>query len=147
MVGVTNIASALLTGLLLVAIVVALLRLRDWRRYTPGTADEPGGRLDRGYGLLAAAASRETTWTLGFLLLALGVGAAALLFLAGGPTGQMAGVAAALLGVLVLCGFLVLGVYRTIRFRGRTSAEAVAVSAWVVGSLFVLAVSINLLLA
>ncbi|WP_254545932.1 hypothetical protein [Halomarina pelagica] len=142
---VTNIASAFLTGLLLVAIVVALLRLRDWRRYDPASSDDRGGRLTGAYGVLAAAATRQATWILGFLLLALGVGAAAVLFLVGGPTGQMAGVAAALLGVLALCLFLVLGIYRTIRFRGRTSAEAFAVSAWVVGALFVLAVSVNLL--
>ncbi|MFC6834984.1 hypothetical protein [Halomarina ordinaria] len=141
----TNLASGLLTGAALACVVAVLLGLREGRRYSP-SSPERGDRLSRGAAALVAASRRPAVWTALFLLLSLAVGAGVVLALAGGPMSPLAGALAVASAVLALCAFLVVGVYRTVRFRGRTSAEAFAVSAWAVGALFVLAVSGLLLL-
>lgn len=142
----TPLVSAGLMGVLLVAVVIAVLAGRDWRH------EEAGGRRSASSGerasrLVRRAARSQLVWTLGFLALAVGFGGAVVLFLDGGPASATAGAAGVAVAVGVLLAFLGVGTYRTVRFRGRSSAGAAAVTAWTLGALFLLAVSVNLLLS
>lgn len=142
----TQLVSAGVTAAMLVAVVAAIVGVRDWRHEAtvPGGGKESLG--DRAYGLLSRGANSQTGWILGFLALSFALGGTVVVFLAGGPMSAAAGMAGTALGALVLFGFLAVGTYRTVRFRGRSSAGAAAVTAWTVGTLGVLAVVVDLLL-
>lgn len=142
----TQLVSAGLMGVLLVAIVAAVVSFRDWRHEegVPGGGSRTLGT--RTYGLVERGVHSQLVWVLGFLVLAFALGGAVVLFIAGGPMSADAGMTVALVTGLVLLAFLVVGMYRTVRFRGRSSASAAAVTAWTVGTLALVAIVANLLL-
>ncbi|MFC5972665.1 hypothetical protein ACFPYI_15115 [Halomarina salina] len=139
--------SAGLMGVVLVAVVAAVVGLRDWRSDDDRPEAEATSLGERAEGLLRSGMSSQLVWILGFLVLSFGLGGAVVLFLAGGPMSAMAAIAGVVLGVLVLLVFLSVGTYRTVRFRGRTSASAAAVTAWTLGLLFLVAVTVNLVVS
>lgn len=135
-------ASTLLMGLFLVA-VVAFLRLGDRREYSQ--------TLSRGdSGLVAAlrgATRSETAWIVAFLVVSFAAGLAAVAYVGGlFPAGAAAaGPVLAVVVALLVGGYLLWGAYTTARSRGYQSAAAVMVSTWVLGLLFVTAIAAYLL--
>lgn len=141
MVALGYVLSALVMGLILVGIVVFVTRM-DWQHYAP--EGRRRGALATGERLLGNPA----VWTLAFLLLALGSGAAAILALGGvavdRATRDLAMIAvfgafAAALGVA-----LAFSTYRSARFRGLNRAQAAGVGGWTVGLLLILSVVVKL---
>ncbi len=131
----------LIMGGLLVAVVLATLRGRDWKHYTPTIAPEETDRI-------TALMGSTTSWILLYVLAVLGLGVGALVLASGGEFVPVdAGVAWSLLrgvlGVLVV-GYIVLGTYFTLRSRGRASAQAAGVSLLLLGALFLLGLSLQL---
>ena len=143
----TQLVSAGLMGAVLVAVVAAVLVGRDWRHDDGVPGGESPALGTRGEAALRAGMSSQLVWILGFLVLAFGLAGAVVLFLAGGSMSATAATAGAAVAAVVLLVFLGVGTYRTVRFRGRSSAGAAAVTAWTLGVLFLVAVTVNLVLA
>lgn len=146
-------ASTLLTGVLLLAILGVIGRLRDWQRNAAASggggagerAPSPttGDRLER-------ALRSPTGWILTFLALVLGFGGGAVLFVSDPSVpGMSQGALQLLLAgafALVILAYVFLGVYVSARARGQKSAFAAMIGAWVLGLLFIAAISLQLLL-
>lgn len=135
----TYLASAVLMGLFLLAIVVATGRARDWHQYTPAGA---------GAGDVAASVSRTAknpaTWTLLFLLAVALVGAGVVLLFTGEAPAWAATVAIALLAVAAggsLLFFLFYGSYEWARSHGFGKPMAIMIAAWVIGLIVLVAIS------
>lgn len=133
-------ASTLVMGLLAVGVVVLVVRGRRWQHYTPRAAyamDAGDGRPRSG---LARVAGATGTWTVAYLLLALGFLAGAVVTLSGTLSGS-----ALIVGLMAaIVVYLVGGTYVAMRGNGRPSAQAAAGSAVVLGLLFVLGISVKL---
>jgi cbb3-type cytochrome oxidase subunit 3 len=144
---VSYLASTILMGLFLVA-VVALVRFSDRREYEAPSSRE-GGLARRAATWVVES---PMAWILGFLLLVFVAGGTSVLYVGGilpspsAATTQLAGTALAAVFALVLVGYLVWGAYATARSRGYQRSGAVAVGAWVVGLLFVVAIAAQLLM-
>jgi len=137
MVEVAYVASSVLMGALVVAIVVASLRLREWHDYTPPV--DPG---DSGW--LHGLADSPTVWIAVFLLLSVGFGGATVLYVSGAlPAGVLLPVLGAA-AFLVVVGYLFVGAYSSARSRGRPTSQAVAEGTMLTGFLFVLAIAAKL---
>ncbi|WP_132058741.1 hypothetical protein [Halorussus amylolyticus] len=143
-------ASALVTGLLLLAVWTVVARGPNWRHNDASTGEvgDLAGR-DRTVRLTQSPAM----WTAAFLVAAFVAGGGAVLIvsdgaLAGTLAAGIAGNATILVGVFValLLGYLLWGTYHSARFRGLHSAYAALLSAWVFGTLFVVVVAVNLVL-
>ena len=155
----TYLVSALLMGLFVVGVAVAVLRLRSWQRYT---VQLPRGRAataaeSRTAGSAPALPAEEFTlpgervadrlvhsqamWYLGFVVVALGFGAATLLTLG---TAGPATTTVILLFVLVLGLYLPVGLYVALRNRGHASARAVGETALVLGAVVTAVIVANL---
>jgi hypothetical protein len=156
MVAVTYAASAIVTGVLLVVVVLGLTSWADWRRGPPDAGGDGDGRSSER--LLAVVAIAAV------LIVIVGVALA----VAGGGTGAGAGAGAdggggdgdggsgvqglalvafgAFFGLL-LVGFLVWGVYSSARYRGLASAQAAGAGAWVLGMVLVVGITAALLFA
>ncbi|WP_135854247.1 hypothetical protein [Halorussus salinus] len=137
-------ASALVTGVALLAVWAFVVRMEDWRHYDPASAGSGGSA--------PADATRATdsvaAWAAGFFLLVLVVGGGTVLLVS--DAALVAGVGwmgLALAFGALLVGFLLWGTYSSARFRGLQSAQAALLSAWVFGSLFVAAIVAKLVLA
>lgn len=147
MVVITNLASTVLMGVVLVAVVGAFVRLRASPSETTRGKRSTASDLPR----IAGDAPRSTTdsdsdigssatpiaWVVGFLALVVVAGGGAIAFIAGNALPQIgtqaAGtVLAVILGGL-LCGYLLSGVYLSLRSHGRKSAEATGVALWLLG--------------
>ncbi len=142
-----NIASALLMGLFLIAIAAAFIRLRNWQ------PDVSVREAESGLDLIEDAIYHPATWTVLFVVVALGLTALAVVFVGGAPVPGMAMpgpdlVQAAFFGVvgLVFGAFLLLAIYAAAKNRGLSNAPAIAFSAIVVGLVFITIVTINLLI-
>jgi len=142
----TQLVSAGLMGVVLVGVVAVVVALRDWRRVEVLAADGPVSPGEHLYQSVDRGLNSQVVWVLGFLALTFVLGGAIVLFLDGGPMSAMAGMTVVAVAAVVLLAFVAFGMYRTVRFRGRSSAGAAAVTAWTLGSLFLLAVTVNLLL-
>lgn len=132
--------STALMGLFLVA-VVAFVRFSERREYVRSheSPDGPGvaSRLQNSIG----------AWIAAFLLLALGVGGGAVLFVSGDLPAGVARAGGVLLGVVLaasLAAYLGWGGYYIARGRGLGNAQAAAVGAWLLGLLFVAAIAVQL---
>lgn len=143
-----NITSALLMGLVLIAIAAAFMRVRNWERV--GSVREAESGLD----LVERALNSPATWTVLFVVLALGLTAMAVVFVGGAPVPGMPMpapglVEAAFIGLvgLVFGAFLFVAIYAGARNRGLSNAPAVAFSAVMLGLVFVTIVTIKLLVA
>jgi len=143
-----NITSALLMGLFLIAIAAVFIRLRNWQEVTSVREAESG--LD----LIEDALNNPATWTVVFVVVALGLTTLAVALVGGAPLpgltlpGQGL-IEAAFIGVvgLVFGVFLFLGLFVAARGRGLSNAPAVAFSAIMVGLVFITIVTIKLLIA
>lgn len=130
------IASALVTGGLLLGVLLLVSRLENWRQYDLAVPETRSRTAD--------IADSPAAWTAGFLLLALVAGGGAVLLVSdapllaalGGSWVPLVGVFGALLGA-----YLLWGTYSSARFRGLHSAQAALLSAWLFGMLFVAAVA------
>ncbi|WP_115865037.1 hypothetical protein [Halorussus litoreus] len=134
-------ASALVTGALLLAVWALASRLENWRTYEPAPA--AGGRGESG-GLGSPA-----TWSAGFVLMVAVVGGGAVLLVSDASLAAGIGgwtTVAGAFGALLL-GFALWGTYSSARSRGVHSAQAALLSAWLFGSLFVLVVAVKLLVS
>ncbi len=146
------VASALVMGFALVALTVALVRSRDWRRYA--TPQEAGANWSDGeaeFELLRNVATNPTVWVVSFLVGTLGIGAGAVLFVSGTavPASMRRGAWLAIVGlsVALIGGYIFWGTYQSSRYRGLDSAQATLAALWVWGTLFVIAVVLKLVLA
>lgn len=136
-----DVASTVLMGLLLVAVAVALAYGRDWRSY-------PFGGDDDAFTTVSKAAASPTIWIVTFFLLVLGFGGTTLLYVT--STGATQELALVVLGALIgiaLAFFLFMGVYRSVRSRGRSTAEAVGAGAWALGFALVAVIVLKLVVA
>lgn len=149
MVEIGYLASGLVMGGLLVAVVAALGRVRD-RPAVPAPASRgdrgTAGRLEEVTAAAGDIAASPTAWVVLFLVLVVGFGAATFAAVAGAtvPSGLGIALIAAFAGIIGLYGLA--SVYGSLRGFGRPRAEAVAVSAFTVGLLGVLAITARLLL-
>lgn len=135
-------ATGLVMAVFLVAIFVAVLRLRRWK-------DEPAP--DRENALVRTVsnmARSDEVWMLGFLLAAAVIGFGAVLF----AGGEMVSVSQGLLESVVLGGlggllllFVFLGTYFSVRERGGPSAQGAAIGVIVLGFLMLTVISLQLL--
>jgi hypothetical protein len=135
-------ASAALTGGLLVALAVGIARTRHWHR-SPPTEDRDW------FDFAESVAQSPTAWVVAFLALALGAGVGSILFVSGSAVPAIVHQGAFLLVVLLfvvsLGGYAFWGAYQAVRSRGVGSAQAALAGLWLVGSLFLLAVVVRLL--
>ncbi|WP_327053449.1 hypothetical protein [Halomicrococcus gelatinilyticus] len=136
-------ASAALFGIALVALAATLARSRDWRVYAPPSEERDG------FDAAEATMQSPTTWLWAFLLLALGVGGGAVLYVAGpaGVVRRSAWLAMGIVTAVMFGGFAFWGTYESVRHRGVGSATAALAGLWLVGGLFVVAVVVKLLTA
>jgi len=134
-------ASTLVMGLLAVGVVVLVLRARQWHR-TPQAAYGGGAGGGQSSSALSRAVDSTNTWTLTYLLLALGFLAGAVVSLSGAVSGPA--VIVGLVAVVVV--YLVGGIYLAMRGNGRPSAQAAAASAVVLAVLVALGISVKLVL-
>ena len=138
----TYIASALVTGCLLLGVLLLASRLEDWREYDLA--------LPETRSRTAELADSPAAWTAVFLLAALVAGGGAVLLVSDIPFMAALGGSwvpiVAVFGVL-LGAYLLWGTYSSARFRGLHSAQAALLSAWLLGVLFVAAVAGKLITA
>jgi hypothetical protein len=132
-------ASAFVTGALLLVVWVLVSRMENWRSYelSTRTLAPEGGSL----------ADSPAAWTAGFFLMVLVAGGGALLVVSDVELAASLGgwtVIAGVFGVLLL-GYLVYGTYDSARNRGLHSSQAALLSAWLIGSLIVVAIAAKLL--
>jgi hypothetical protein len=137
MANVANVASTVLMGLLLVGVVVAILRSRDWYDYSPTEGEGGIGET------LDAIARNPTTWMVSLFVLLLLFGGTAVLFVSGAslPGGVM------LIGgafAVVVAGYVFLGAYSAARSRGRPNSQAVAEGAMLLLLLVAAAIAVRL---
>jgi hypothetical protein len=145
------IVSSLLSGAILIVLVSMLARARQWRTSSTGISSASGKHVDDGVATtLIQIARTPLAWTVGFLVLAVTFGAAAVAFVSGAvPTAvaQGAGVAVAIMFASALGAYLLWGIYHSARHRDLSDAQATLVSLWVFGFLFIAAVILNLVMA
>lgn len=144
MVSIVYLASTVLMAVFTVGIVFALLRLGNLRGYSVDREDSTDS-LEAFGNSLTAFGNSQTVWMAVFLGLVVVFGGAVWALLSGAvsPSLGAAGVVGGALG-LVLVGYIALGSYRMVKTHGRSTAEAVGISAWALGSLLVLAIAAKL---
>lgn len=145
----TYIASAVLTGLVVVGLVAALARSREWRSAAPTPGAVRTGDTSAVTTLTETVRS-PLGWTVAFLGLVLVIGGGVLAFLTGAipaGVGQALGVMLVLVAATVMCGYLFWGVYHSVRYRGIESAQATGVGLWVVGMVLLVVVVAQLVMA
>ncbi|WP_049902189.1 hypothetical protein [Halococcus agarilyticus] len=145
----TYIASTLVTGLIVVGLVAALARSREWRSAaaTPGAVRTGGTSAVT---TLTETARSPLGWTVAFLALVLVIGGGTIAFMTGAiPTavGQALGVALVLVAATVMGGYLFWGVYHSARYRGIGSAQATGTGLWVLGMVLIVAIVVRLAMA
>ena len=141
----TTLLSTLLMGVFLLAIAVAITRVRHWR----AAPSVPGGT-----DVLARTARNPTTWTVVFVAVTLGIALFAVALVGGGPVSiSLEGSFVETLPV-VMAPFLVLlavllfgGLYAAVRARDLSSATGVGIGALFLGLVFVLVVALQLFIA
>lgn len=136
------VASALLTSVFLFAVVTAALRLGDWQSYARGGGSTRGA-------MLRDLANEPVTWMVSFILLCLGFGGAAVLYVSDTPMvgTETVGAVLAVGAFAVIGGYLFIGSYDAARSRGRPSAQAVAEGSVLLGFLVVALIAVKLVTA
>ncbi|MES3160376.1 MAG: hypothetical protein PPP55_02255 [Halorubrum sp.] len=146
MVSLTILSTAVM-GLLVVGTFVAIARIGG-RRSPPGS-DESTDRYAEMVEGVSEIARTPAVWAVSFVVMAVGVGALAVL--AVGDFGLGEGVADTLLGVtyaavgLLLTGFVFLGAYFGARGRGLGNAHGIAAGSFAAGLVFLLLITVQLL--
>ncbi|MFC4451513.1 hypothetical protein [Halorussus aquaticus] len=136
-------ASAVVTGIAVLAVWSFVTRMEDWRHYD--AANVGGAHTRRS----ADETDSVGTWAAAFFALVLVAGGGAVLLVSDAGVASAVGdwvAVGSVLGVSLL-GFLLWGTYSSARFRGLRSAQAALLSAWLFGSLFVVGVAVKLVLA
>ena len=142
-----TLASTVLMGLILLLVAVGVVRLRHWRPAYRATLSRGGE------GIRPGRLRGETVWMLAFFAVTIAFTLAAIAFVSGTPLGitipesfwGLFGLG--LLPFLVLLAALVFGgLYATLRAKGRGQAFATGAGIGVLGTLFVLAVAVKLVL-
>lgn len=133
------VVSAMVTTLVVLAVVGGVLRSGRWRGYSLGGPDTFWPRL-RG------AAASPIVWSLLFLTLLLVFGGGTVLFVSGVsvPGAGVAGIGLAAAAVVVFAAGLFIGVYGAARSGGRSAALGVAEGSFLVGLLFVVVIAAKL---
>ncbi|MGM0591006.1 MAG: hypothetical protein ACQETI_05135 [Halobacteriota archaeon] len=129
-------------GVVLLALVVGLTRLENWQDYSP--------KLETETSMMASASKRRDEMALAAVLLTFAIVSGILLLASSsGDTGSLQLSVSMTMGLLFLpvIGFLVVGIYQMARGWGYHRAQAVALDAWIVGTLVVGAIAANLVLA
>jgi len=147
MADVTFLVSTALMAIAVVAIAAASSRWGASRRYEVrlgASAAASGGAAGAVSRRLAAAST--SVWTAGFLALVVLATAGVAVFLGEPSTRATLGPPIAVAFGTVAFVYLVGGVYHGVRLRGRARSEAVAIAAWTVGLVFLVAMALNLLL-
>lgn len=132
-----HVAAAVVMGLLLLAVVLVIARGMDWRSNTVLT-----GRQERN--VVEEAARNPMVWTVGFLVLALGTTAVAVLAVGDFGVAGMLPAAAAAFGLIVAI-YLVVGTYAAARDRDVSAAGATLATSVLLGVLLLAAISARLL--
>ena len=146
MVSLTLLSTALM-GLLVVGTFLAIARIGG-QRVPPGS-DESVDRYGAMTNRLSEVARTPAVWSIGFVVITLGVGALAVL--AVGDFGFAEGLSETLLSVtyaavgLLLTAFVFLGAYFGTRGRGLGNAHGVAAGSFAAGLVFLLLITIQLL--
>ncbi|MDS0219922.1 hypothetical protein NDI54_00980 [Haloarcula sp. S1AR25-5A] len=139
-------ASTALMGVLVMAMVAWMVRGRAWYQYSPRASGSSRSAAVEGESKSDRLVDQPMAWVGAFAVLVVGllVGVVASI---SGPveTQAIAGVAVAVAGGAILCGYLLFGVYLSATRRGHPRSLAVAESATVAGVLFLIAVSLQLL--
>lgn len=138
----TYVASALVMTGVVLAVVAAVLRFGDWRSYAIVGAGDPGARLRR-------VADSPVAWMAAFLVLTLGFGGTAVLYVSGVaiPGAEALGIVLALGAGTVLGGYLFVGTYNAARSRGRPAAQGVAEGVVLLGIFVVVVITAKLVAA
>lgn len=139
-------ASTVVTGAALLLVVFAAGRANARGSYRPVSADAAAAR--RAESRDGVSRREWGTGSVGALLFAVVAVPVGGLFVTGATGGLQSDgwmAAGGLLGIVIV-GYLAWGVHHAVRCRGRPNAAAVAVSAWVLGLLFVAAVAARLVL-
>ncbi|WP_080506035.1 hypothetical protein [Halorubrum sp. BV1] len=145
MVSLTLLSTALM-GLLVVATFLAVARIGA-QRTAPGAGEQD--RYAAVTEALKEVAGTPVVWAVGFLAIAVGVGAVTLL--AVGSFGVPEALAGTLLSLvyaavgLLLAGFVFLGAYFTARGRGLGNAHGVAAGSFATGLVFLVVIVVQLL--
>lgn len=131
-------------GVALLAVVVVFLG-RGWRDYTPVAGWSRAERRS----VLSRGADSPAVWTAAFVVLAVGFGMAAVLYVGGSgiPEG-MAAVGGAFLvtaATLVFTLYVFYGTFVSAKNRGLKNSQAALLGAWAIGSLLVVAITVKLL--
>lgn len=143
--------SALVMGLFLLVVVIAITRNERWRIY-----DGPGGNASRSRpdalaDYVAEWIQHPWSWTLVFVFLTVGFAFSALLYVGGGPAPEasrgIAGVVIAGFLLILVGSFLFIGMYITAKSRGRSNAWGVAEGVFALGVVFMGAIVVNLLIS
>jgi hypothetical protein len=142
-----NLLSTAVMGLLVVATFVAVAGIGRQRR--PPSADGSTDRYDEITRTLAEVVRKPAVWSVAFVVLALGLGAVAVLAVGNfslpeGMAGSLLGVMYAAVGLL-LTGFVFLGAYFGARGRGLGNAQGIAAGSFAAGLVFLVLIAIQLL--
>jgi len=140
MVQVSLVASTVLMGVILLAVAVALATYGPRRKHAVTTGGASAS------GTARRVAESPAAWIGVFLLLTAVATAGAILFVVE-PAVSVPGGPMALLGVIIVAvlGYLVWGTYQSSRYRGLHRPAALAVAAWAVGTLVLIAVALRLM--
>lgn len=130
-------ASALVTTVVLAAVVVAAVRFGNWQSYVVGRG---GTAVDR----LGGLADSPAAWMATFVALVLGFGGATVLFVSGTVDAATIGIALVVGTVVVLGGYVFVGFYTAARSRGRPAAQGVAEAVVMLGVIVVFAIAAKL---
>lgn len=160
MVEITYLLSTFLMGLFLLAVLVAIVRLRGVSRAATASSGRAAELPERTRNVPARSTATDTVseetpmgWVIGFLLLVLAAGGGAILFIGGTqprlPTvgTQLAGMGMAVIIGGLVCGYFASGLYLSLRSHGRHRAEAVGVTLWLLGLVGVMVIAAKLVFA
>jgi cbb3-type cytochrome oxidase subunit 3 len=156
MAGISYLLSTVVMGLFLIG-VVAYARSGN-RRQQPSTesrrpeltesSDDETDVLARYFTAATGVARNPNTWYIAFFLLVFGFAGGAIFLVTSSPEiGGLVFLGLALAFAVVLCAFLVWGIYRSGRTRGLKSAQAAMAGAWALGSLLVIAIVVKLVVS
>lgn len=140
----TTLVSTLLMGLVLLVIVAVVLRLRNWRRESPGRRGSHRNWVNR-------VVQSPNAWGLGFVVVVVAITGGALIFVGGL---SVAGVDQQAIGTGLIAAFGILigilffgGIYSAARARGVARSLAIAVGTGVLGLLFIGGIAVRLIMA
>jgi hypothetical protein len=138
--------STLVMGALAVLVLVAVVRSRRWYHYSPDPDEREHGAPALEGRTQPSLLERPGTWIAGFVaLMLLAVGGVFAFVTNPDAPAELFSVPILAGGGLLVGGFLLYGTYVSAKGRGHPSSIAAAETATVVGALFLIAVSAQLI--